>query len=487
MTTADPIRTRTPEEEQRRRESIRVMLFVIPTIVMSALIAAVTGLKTSFMIKEQLGLNASDLGTLNLVLGIPSYIQPFIGAWTDMFAFFGYHRRSYYLAGKVLHAASLVGLALLEASGRVVGNHGGGYPVVILLLMLIAAGGIIRTVIFNAILVALGNFTGRFGQLLALINLVPIVMGIVYTAGLSGYVAEKWSYPHAFTMGAILTLLSMPLVFLIDEKRTSKARHHTETHEEHQARLHAKQKDKERTRLAIGQAFRSPGLWALVAFVFYLIITPGVNNTKLYFMQDNLHFSKLFIGQLGRYGSIGALTGYFLYGAVSRKIPVYMLAWGAWMMDCLSYPAMLFLRDHHSAIVLEVMSAIISALYGVCLNTLAARLCPRGLEGVVYGLVMSAIAIAGGLSEKIGGWLYVFYGPDNSAHHYTVQHGWTWSLYVGLGFTVIGAIFIPFLPAWTRSHKRVGDISDGDIEAGSSKELHEAYEMETEREEDNDL
>lgn len=452
------------EKRRRQKEFIQVLVFVVLTIGIGALTGAFTGLKTTFLYKEELHLSPSDVGTLGLILGIPSYIQPFIGAWTDMFAFFGYHRRSYYLAGKLVGVAGLMGLALTEHFHGLLSVQQHHYAIVVSLMLLIAAGGIVRTVIFNAIVVALGNDTGRFGQLQALMSLIPLVMGIAFTAKLGGVVAQNWSYPNAFMVAALLTLLSTPLVFLIDEKRSLQKRHVHESTEEHEQRLAAKRIAREETAKAMRQAFRSPSLWALVGFVFYLILTPGIFTVKVYYQTDHLHFSKLFLGSLGMFGAMGGLVAYVLFGVTFRRIPVYMLAWGAWLMDCLSYPSLLFLHNHISAIILEIFGAIVGALYVLCLNTLAARLCPRGLEGVVYGLVMAAIALAGNMSEKLGGMLYDFFGP---AHHYTLEHGWAWSLYIGLAFTVVGGVFIPFLPRWTRSHKAIGDMTDEDVEGKS--------------------
>lgn len=78
------------------------------------------------------------------------------------------------------------------------------------------------------------------------------------------------------------------------------------------------------------------------------------------------------------------------------------------------------------------------------------------MEGAVYGLVMSAIAIAGVLSDKIGGNMYDYFGPLNTAHHWTITHGWDYSLWVGLAFTLVGFVFIPFLPSWAKSREPLG-------------------------------
>lgn len=79
-----------------------------------------------------------------------------------------------------------------------------------------------------------------------------------------------------------------------------------------------------------------------------------------------------------------------------------------------------------------------------------------GVEGTIYGLIMSAIAIAGVLSDKIGGSMYDFFGPLNASHHWTITHGWDYSLWVGMAFTLVGFVFIPFLPAWAKSREPLG-------------------------------
>jgi len=84
-------------ERRKRQDFIRVLAFVVLTVVMGALVGACFGLKASYLYKKELHLTANDVTSIGLILGIPSYLQPFVGTWTDTFAFFGYHRRSYSL------------------------------------------------------------------------------------------------------------------------------------------------------------------------------------------------------------------------------------------------------------------------------------------------------------------------------------------------------------------------------------------------------
>lgn len=419
-----------------RTAFLRIAAFLALNTILGTIIIALTGEKTTFLFKDTMHMTPGDIGTLGIITGIPQYVQPFMGAGADLFPLFGSHRRSYYVLGSLVGALALGGLAYL---------HQYHYATVVCLLLLISAGGTLASVMVNAIMVAVGNRTGRFSQLQSILFIIPAVLNIVYAANLSGYVTQYWSYVHAFSLGALLSLLGIPLVFLMDEKPSSSPD------------PVLRRAQRAQSAAVLWQAIRSPGLWAVVGFVSYLIITPGPNYAQVYFMTDVLHFSKQFIGHLGIFGSAGSIIGMALFAFTSRRMPVWVLVWGAWIMDALTYPTLLLLHTPLSGEVLAFTGACVGTWYNLCLLTLAARACPPGTEGTVFGLVMSAIALAGALSIKMGGSLYDFFGPLNKAHHWTITHGWDCSLWIGLGFTLIGFIFIPFLPAWTKSRDKIGD------------------------------
>ena len=410
------------------------ILLAVSAIV-GTVIGAVTGEKTTFLFKEQLHLSASQLAAFGIILGIPSYIQPFAGAWTDIFPLFGYHRRSYFLLGTLGKVVAYIGLALMHA-----------YHVwsVIFLLLLSGCFAIFSAVVTNAVMVAIGNRTGNFGRFQSLIVFVPYVLSLTYTSHLGGYIAQHWSYAHTYGVAAALALLLLPLVYLMEDKRAvnSAAEQSPEQRDEE------REKEREANRAKLREAAKSPGLWVTVAYVFYLIITPGPNST--YYFTDGLHLSKQFIGDNGRWTAAGALVGMGLFALASRRMPVISLVIGAWLMDCAGYPFGLLMRGPNSVHWMTLISATSGIVYGLCLNTIAARACPPGIEGTVYGLVMAAIALAGNLCGLLGNWIYDFYGP---AHHHSVTYGWNASLIFGLLFTVPAGLLIPFLPADLKSRK----------------------------------
>jgi MFS family permease len=332
------------------------------------------------------------------------------------------------------------------------------YPTVACLLLLSGSGGVLAGVTFSAVMVAVGNRTGTFGRLQTLALFVPLVLQILWTGHLGGYVAQHWSYTHTFSIAALLTLLHAPLVFLMEDGPMGAARR-GRTSEDKEARRAQKQAERARTAAALHAAARTPGLWVMVAFVFYLILTPGPNT--LYYLADGLHFSKQFIGDLQKWSGAGTFLGMGLFAFGYRRLPVFALVWGAWLMDCAGYPMMWLMRGPVSAEWMMLAAVAIGVIYGLCLNTLAARACPPGIEGAVYGLVMAAIALGSTLSNQFGSWLYDSFGPVNKAHHYTVIHGWDWSLYIGLAFTLMAGFLIPLMPEWTRSHEPLQPVAPG--------------------------
>ena len=141
-----------------------------------------TGEKTTFLFKEVMHLTPGDIGTLGILVGIPAYLQPFLGAGSDLFPLFGSHRRSCYVLSVLVRTGAYWGLACLSQ------YH---YIAVVSLLLVLASGGVLATVIVNAIMVAVGNRTRRLGQLQSLIVFVPAVLSILYTA-------HHWTITHGW-------------------------------------------------------------------------------------------------------------------------------------------------------------------------------------------------------------------------------------------------------------------------------------------------
>lgn len=423
-----------------RRAFLQVAILMAGTVAVGTLAGTFSMEKLSFLYKDQLQLTAGGMATLAIYLGIPNYLRPFIGAGSDFFPLLGYHRRSYYALAVLLGALGFFGLSLTPHYT---------YLNALLLVMVTVAGGVTLMIMADAVMVTVGNKTGTVGRIQSVQQFTPYLLSLVFAARLGGYVTQHWSNAHCFRAAAVTSLLALPLTFLIDEKRSG-VRHEGETPAEHAARLDAKQAERAQTSAALRQAARTPSLWAVVAFVFYLIFTPGTGTAQFYYSVDSLHFSKQFLGNLGQYSAAGVLLGILFFAAISRKLPVVAVTWGAWALDCSAYLINFGLHDPLSAKIVSFVGAFFGIIYGLCLFTLAARACPPHIEGTVYGLVMSAIGLAGALGGKFGGTLYDFYGPKgghSTAYAWHALNAW------GLALTIPAALLILLLPAWAKSRQ----------------------------------
>lgn len=432
------------------RDVFRVALLIASSVLVFMLVSTLSAEKMSFLYKNVLHLNASEMATVGILLGIPAYLRPFMGAGSDIFPIFGFRRRPYYALAFLLSGGSFLGLAILPRYNL---------WAVIMLALVTGTGANLLFVISDAVMVTVGNATGSVSRLQTVQQFLQPVLGFAL-AYPRGWVTQHWSYHLCFGASAVVAFCGLPLVFLIDEKRQVKARQAHESHEEHEARMTAQREDRARSSAALAKAMKSPGLWAVVGFVFYLIITPGTNFAQFYYEVNSLHFSKQFIGDLGMPGAGGAILGILLYAAISPRLPAKMAVWGAYLMDCSLYVIYFFFHNQTSALIVTFVAAFAGSFYTLCLLTIAARATPRAAEGAVYGLLMAAIGLAGALGEKIGATLYDFFGTSN---HYTATHGWHWLLAIGFVFTLVAGVFIPFLPAWARSNVRLGDLKGEEV------------------------
>lgn len=286
------------------RETLWRTVFLLAAVAaLGGVLNAITYNKQLFLYKDVLKLNASAVGTLALIINIPAYLQPFMGGVSDLFPLFGWHRRSYFALAAVVQSLGYFGLMTL---------HQYHYATIACLLIVAGAGGALAGVLINAAMVSVGNRTNTFGPLQTLYQFTPLVLALVYTGKLDGQVTAHWSYPHAFLVAGLVSLAALPLALLIDDRRVSAGR---ATAEELAAQKEAKDREKAQTAAALRDAARTPGLWVMTAFLFYLYVTPLLLTASVYYETDVLKLSKDFIGRLDSWTAAGSIVGLLAFGA----------------------------------------------------------------------------------------------------------------------------------------------------------------------------
>ncbi len=417
-----------------RLQVAQMFMYIAIIAIYSAFVGSLTGLTLIKLEKQQMMLSVTQLATLNLILGIPAYFQPFFGAGSDLKPIFGYRRRPYYLVGALVEAC---GVFLLSHT------HQFTYMLLVALLLIVYVGSQLQTIAQNATMVRIGNNSGTFGIMISTSQMIGIVFSILITAHLTGVIAHFWTFQHAALIWFITIITRLPLVFLLPEKREM---YHKMTEEERRDRHAQHQEQTAKAKEVLKKTLKMPGTWAITLFIFYLIITPGSSNATYFFERNVVHLSSIEIGNLGKYSAIGNLLGLCIFALVSYFLSVRSLVWNAFLMDCVGYPLMYQIHSYHSAEFVSLFTGATGTLYSLCLFTLAAKATPRGIEGTIYGMIMASIALAGSLSELMGAKMYDYFSNGHSQ-----QYAWNHMLIVGFLFTIVAIVLIPFLPAWAKS------------------------------------
>jgi len=423
----------------------RTVFLLAASAALGGVLGAITYNKQLFLYKEVLGLKASGVGTLLLLINIPAYLQPFMGGASDLFPLFGWHRRTYFALAAGVQALGYFGLMAL---------HEYHYAAIVCLLIVAGTGAAMTGVLINAAMVSVGNRTGTFGLLQTVWQFTPLVLALAYTGRLDGEVTAHWSYPHAFLVAGLVSLASLPLALLIEDRRVVSS---AATAGELAVRKEVKDQEKARTQAALQDAARTPGIWVMAAFLFYLYVTPLLLTASVYYETDVLKLSKDFIGRLDSWTAAGAIAGLLAFGTLSRVLPIRAVVWGAIISDCAIYLIAMTMHDAWSVRIAQFLWSFLAIFLAVCLNTLAARACPPKIEGTVYGLMQAVMALSLVLCDKFGSTLYDYFGP---AHHHSITHGWFSALWFGFGFTLLAVFFVPWLPAWTKENKPKNNGND---------------------------
>jgi MFS family permease len=387
--------------------------------------------KLSFLYKDTLHLTAGEVATLGILIGVPGYLRVIMGAGADLFPFLGYHRRSYYALSWLLMAAAMFSMATVAAYSL---------ATVVLLVIVYASGSNLLFVIMDAVMVRVGNETGTIGQLQSIQQGVQLLLGVTFAGPLAGFATQHWSYKTCFLAAGACALIGAVLVGLIAEpsRFTSVTTDHRQLWKN----------ERRETTTTLLKTFRGAGLWALIAYIFYLVITPGSDLAQFYYSVDVLHLSKQTIGNLRIPGSLGALIAMAGFALASPHISIRAMVWGAFSADCAGYLVSFALADGRSAYLVAFCLGFTGYVYTLSLITLGARACPAGIEAAVYGLVNGAMSLGGTISNKIGSTIYDAFGP---MHGHSLTNGWHATLWSGLALSLAGIVFIPFLPSWTRS------------------------------------
>ena len=274
----------------------------------------------TFWIKEALTLTPAELASIAVWLTLPWTIKMVFGQLVDSVPILGSERRAYVYIGASLVASGLIVLA--GAAGGWIA-FAGKNALYVAAQLLIVIGVVLQDVVADAMTTEVVDRKNPDGTprplaeverelgLVQVLGRLALWSGILSVAGLSGWLAQRFSYDTVFLLGLIF-LISVTIIALM------LARVGQDVDEQHRRKI----------------------LFAALVIFFYRA-TPGVGEGYRWFTIDVLGFDEAFYGTLAQIGAGLSLAGAWLFSDVITRQPIpKVLLWLTIIGTILSLPTL---------------------------------------------------------------------------------------------------------------------------------------------------
>ncbi|KAH7674934.1 Major facilitator protein [Dioscorea alata] len=328
---------------------------------------------------------------------IPLIMKPIWGLLTDVFPISGYRRRPYFVIAGMIGAGTSIIIATHEKLS---------IPAALLCLVGMVAAVAIADVTIDACIAR--NSIERPELAADMQSLCGFVSSIGALVGYStsGVFVHKLGPQAALGLMAIPALLLILLGFVIFELKAS---------------LHPSEKKNalDKAMVAVkgmGRTVRCAQVWKPSLYMFLsLALSFSTHEGHFYWYtsaKGGPAFSQEFIGIIYAIGAIASIVGVIIYHKFLKEYPfrkllfyVQILYGVSGMLD-LAFVLRLNLRLHLAdslfIIIEECFSRIIGRVRWMPMMVLSTRLCPLGIEGSFFALLMCIDSVGSLLSKIVG-------------------------------------------------------------------------------------
>lgn len=336
-----------------------------------------------YLFKDDLRLSPPEVSAIFIVPAIPWIIKPLFAFCSDSYPIFGYRRKPYMILFSFLQALGFVILGLIPAS----------VVAAIASLFLISFSAAFCSAIAEALVVE--STMGKTHQVTAE-NVSDFIsskaIGSLIVAYFSGYLLEKISKQAIF-----LTTACFPLLI------TAGASVMKDTSETPRRTLLGQFQ-------VLMQFLRQPIIWGPAVYILVYMAGPDYDDALFFYFTNRLGFSPSFMGTLRFTYGIAALLGILIYryvfqGAGFRNVllwtilisfPVYISP----LMLVTGYNKKLGISNKMFVLSGGFLIEATAEIQLLPLLVLTASICPPGLEGSVYAMMMSVRNVGGMLSRS---------------------------------------------------------------------------------------
>ena len=400
-------------------------------------------LAQTYLLKDELHLGPAELSALTGIFVLPWAIKPVYGFLSDGLPLFGYRRRSY------LILAGMIGFMSYSVLGQ---NFFGLLqddmiiPATVASLLISSACIAFSDVVADGIVVQKTRDSPDPALAGGLQSLCwgSAAIGGLLSAYFSGSLLEVMKPQDVFAITAVLPFLVALIAFLIDEKPINRndAQAFVATNGdgdnvngdlalqstangEAVAVTDDMPFDSIKDQIsALWDAIKQPSIYKPAAFLFLWQSTPTSDGAFFFFLSDELGFGPEFMGRVRLITAAASLFGVWLYNQYLKTTPIKdILFWSSIASVPLGLTSLLLITHANRALGIpdgafvlgdDVILAVLGEIAFMPTLVLAARICPPGVEAVLFATLMSMYNFSGTLGTEIGAGLTKYLGVDQN-------------------------------------------------------------------------
>ncbi|KAK9281681.1 hypothetical protein L1049_004585 [Liquidambar formosana] len=352
---------------------------------------------TQYYMKDEQKLQPSEAQVFSGIIQIPWIVKPLWGLLTDIVPVVGYRRRPYFVFAGFLGVISMLSLSLHKKLDL-------GFA--LLSLMSGSAGIAIADVTIDACVtqnsISHPSLAGDMQSLCGVSSSIGALVGF----SLSGFLV------HLVGSKGVFGILSIPAGLVILVGMVLK-----ETHVHNFAYRRVNEKFLDASK-AMWTALKCRDVWRPCLYMYLsLALSLNVREGMFYWYTDakgGPSFSQEVVGSIFSVGAVGSLLGVLLYQNVLKNYPfrdilfwTQLLYGASGLLDLilvLRINLKLGVPDYFFVVIDEGISLMIGRIKWMPLLVLSSKLCPSGIEGTFFALLMS-IDHVGMLSSSWAGGL----------------------------------------------------------------------------------
>ena len=390
--------------------------YAIMTVYFVQGVLGLASLARTYYMKDELGLGPAESTALLGITTLPWVIKPVYGFLTDGLPIFGYRRKPYLILAGVLGSASWASLATVVST-----------PTQAVVAATVASLGVaVSDVVVDSLVVerAREDESASSGALQSLCWSCQALGGLA-SAYFSGSLLQTMAPQQVFAITALFPLLVVLMALQLDEKRIVKPTPGSAGADSDSSStddgpfVELRELVQSQSALLWG-AVSQKQVWLPTLFIALWQATPSSEGAFFYFLTDELGIGPEFLGRVRVGTSLASLFGIWAYRTYLQDVELKKLFTGLSVAGALLGSTQLLLVSHYNRVLGipdtwftfgdDLILTVLGQLGFMPLLVLAASLCPPGVEGTLFALLMSVFNGAGIIGTELGALLTDFLG-----------------------------------------------------------------------------